>query len=65
MRTLLVMVALATAGGCASINRSGGASGAAVVSGETKSPAAEAGANTDSIATSGSNPSDPTAVPSR
>jgi hypothetical protein len=55
MRTILVVVALGTvAGGCASFNRAGGASGGAVVSGETKSERAETGAATDSIATNGS-----------
>jgi hypothetical protein len=55
MRTLLLAVTLGTvAAGCASFNRPGGASGAAVVSGETKSQRAETGAATDSVATNGS-----------
>ena len=62
MRTLLMLatVTLATAG-CAStgFNRSGGAGGAEVVSGDTTTSSSESGAAYDNIATSGSNPSDP------
>jgi uncharacterized protein YceK len=66
MRTLLLIVAIATsAAGCASVNRATGASGGAVVTGETRSARAESGADTDSIATSGSNASDPTGTPAR
>ena len=55
MRTLLLVVALGTvAGGCASFNRPGGASGGAVVTGEAKSQRAETGAATNSVATNGS-----------
>ncbi|MGZ3427706.1 MAG: hypothetical protein ACXVCV_13705 [Polyangia bacterium] len=58
MRTILLVVALATvAAGCAGVSRGGGASGAAVVSGETKPAAAETGANTNSVATNGSDTS--------
>jgi len=59
MRTLLIVVTLVAAG-CASVNRSSGVSGGAAVSGETKSTSAASGADTDSIATSGSEPADPT-----
>jgi hypothetical protein len=55
MRTLLLVVTLGTvAGGCASFNRPSGASGAAVVAGDTKSQRAESGAATNSVATNGS-----------
>ena len=66
MRTLLLVVTLATAG-CAStgFNRSGGASGAEVVSGDTVTTSSESGAAYDNIATSGSNPSDPATGPAR
>ena len=68
MHTLLLLasVTLATAG-CAStgFNRSGGAGGAEVMSGETATPASESGAAYDNIATSGSNPSDPASGPAR
>jgi len=56
MRTLLLTVAIATSvAGCAGINRGGGASAGPVVSGEIRSSDAETGANTDSVATNGSN----------
>ncbi len=60
MRTfvLVAVVALATAG-CATVNRAGGESGATVVS-DPQSPSSESGAAYDNIATSGSNPSEPT-----
>jgi uncharacterized protein YceK len=62
MRTIIavafVTVALA---GCSTISRSTGAGGGAVMSGATKSPAAESGADNNDIATSGSNADDPTA----
>jgi uncharacterized protein YceK len=51
MRKLILIVALVS--GCATVNRTSGANGAAAVSGETKT-----GASTDSIATSGSAPTD-------
>jgi hypothetical protein len=59
MRTwaFFIVVTLGTAAagsGCASFNRAGGASGAAVVAGETKTERAESGAATDSVATNGS-----------
>lgn len=60
MRTLLMLATVTLATGCASFNRTGGANGAQVVSGETKTQSAETGAATDNIATSGSNGSDPT-----
>jgi hypothetical protein len=52
---MLVIVTLGTAlAGCATVNRGGGVSGAAAVSGESKSERAETGAATDNIAASGS-----------
>ena len=61
MRNMVLAVALAlAAGGCATFNRSGGESGGAAVSGENKTPSSESGAAYDNIATSGSNPSEPT-----
>lgn len=65
MRTLILTVAIATSlAGCAGVNRSSGAGGGTVVSGENRSTRAEAGSDTDSIATSGGNASDPTGTPS-
>jgi hypothetical protein len=64
MRTLLFVVAVATAG-CAGVNREGGAGGAAVVTGETVSSSSQSGAAYDNIATSGSNPSEPASGPPR
>lgn len=66
MRTLLLVVTVATAG-CAStgFNRSGGASGAEVVSGDTVTPSSKSGAAYDNIATSGGNAPDPASGPSR
>ncbi|MCA1665071.1 MAG: hypothetical protein LC659_12520, partial [Myxococcales bacterium] len=65
MRTLILTVAVATSlAGCAGMNRASGASGGSVVSGENRSNRAESGSDTDSIATSGSNASDPTGLPS-
>lgn len=66
MRTLLLVVTLATAG-CAStgFNRSGGTGGAEAVSGDTVTSSSESGAAYDNIATSGSNPSDPGTGPAR
>jgi hypothetical protein len=65
MRMLIFVVAVATSVvGCAGMNRSSGASGGSVVSGENRSNRAESGSDTDSIATSGSNASDPTGAPS-
>ena len=58
MRTLLLVVAIATAG-CAGFNREGGAGGAEVVSGETVTTSSKSGAAYDNIATSGSNPPEP------
>jgi hypothetical protein len=64
MRTLLLVVALGTvAGGCASFNRPGGATGAAVVAGETKLARAETGAATNSVATNGSDNTDVAVAP--
>ena len=66
MRRVILSVAIATSvAGCASVNRSAGASGGAVVTGEERSVRAESGADTDSIATSGGNASDPTGTPAR
>ena len=59
MRTALVLVAIVAGGGCASINRSGGAGGGAVTTGEARTEASETGAATNSIATSGSESPDP------
>ena len=64
MILMLATVTLATAG-CASVNRAGGANGAAVVSGETVKQSSESGAAYDNIATSGGNPSDPVTGPAR
>ena len=64
MRTLLFVVAIATAG-CAGVNREGGAGGAEVVSGETVSHSSQSGAAYDDIATSGSNPPQPASGPPR
>jgi hypothetical protein len=58
MRTALLLVAL-VAGGCASINKSGGAGGGSVVTGENRTEASETGAATNSVATNGSDVSDP------
>ena len=63
MRIFLLVVTLVAAAGCAGVNRSSGVSGGAAVSGETKSTSAASGADTDSIATSGSEPADPTFSP--
>jgi len=59
MRTGLLLVALVASGGCATINRSGGAGGAEVVSGEARTEASETGAATNSVATNGSDSPDP------
>lgn len=61
MRTLALVALVAVGGlaGCASINRAGGANGATVVS-EPQTQSSESGAAYDNIATSGSNPSEPT-----
>jgi hypothetical protein len=40
--------------GCAGFNRTGGVGGGAVVSGETRSAAANSGSTTNSVATNGS-----------
>ncbi|HEY2743111.1 MAG TPA: hypothetical protein VGL86_00750 [Polyangia bacterium] len=63
MRTIIaVAFVTATLAGCASFNRSTGVNGGPVMAGETKSQSAEAGADYDDIATSGSNPDDPAAT---
>ncbi len=63
MRTLIAVAFVTTAlAGCATFNRSTGVGGGAVMSGEDKSQAAEVGSDYDDIATSGSNPDDPTAA---
>jgi hypothetical protein len=63
MRTILAIAFVTTAlAGCATFNRSTGVGGGPVMAGETKSQAAEAGADYDDLATSGSNPDDPTAT---
>jgi hypothetical protein len=59
MRTFLLAVTLVATAGCAGVNRSAGISGGAAVSGETKTSSAASGADTNSIATSGSEPADP------
>jgi hypothetical protein len=65
MRTLILTVAIATTvAGCAGMNRASGTSGGPVVSGENRSNRAESGSDTDSVATNGSNASDPTGLPS-
>ena len=61
MRTRITFLAVAIAtvvGGCASVNRAGGAGGAEVVSGEAKTEASETGATTNQVATNGSDNSD-------
>lgn len=61
MRNLILTVALATSVvGCAGINRGTGLGGGTVTAGEERTPTTEAGANTDTIATSGSNTTYPT-----
>ncbi|MCU1281653.1 MAG: hypothetical protein JWM53_5199 [bacterium] len=65
-RILFLAVALGTvAGGCATMNRPGGAGGAEVVAGEAKTEASETGATTNQVATNGSDTTDTTgkAVP--
>ena len=64
MRTIVIAVAVVTLGlsaGCATFNRSTGVSGGPATSGAEKSQASLSGANYNDIATSGSNPDDPTA----
>ena len=64
MRKLILTAAMAASViGCAGMNRASGTGGGPVVSGENRSARAESGADTDSIATSGSNASDPTGTP--
>jgi uncharacterized protein YceK len=58
MRTALLLVAL-VASGCASINKSGGAGGGSVTTGEARTEASETGAATNSVATNGSESPDP------
>jgi len=58
MRTLLIMVTLVAAG-CASFNKSGGAGGASVTTGEARTEASETGAATNSVATNGSESPNP------
>ena len=64
MRTLIFTVAIATSVvGCAGMSRSSGIGGGVVTSGEDRSVRAESGSDTNSIATNGSNNSDPTGTP--
>jgi len=63
MRTIIAVAFVTTAlAGCSTFNRSSGVGGGPVMSGAVKSQSAEAGADYDDIATSGSNPDDPTAT---
>jgi hypothetical protein len=59
MRTALLLVALVASGGCTSINRTGGAGGGSVTTGENRTEASETGAATNSVATNGSESPDP------
>jgi hypothetical protein len=64
MRSLILTVAIATSvAGCAGMNRGSGVGGGSVTSGEERSVRAESGSDTNSVATNGSNNSNPTGTP--